>query len=664
MTDAIRPWLLASQQQDTLTGHFIDSVVVKSVVPDPLVPIVQWIFQRPSWVMITGIVVGAMAGVAVLTLLWRRRSTIARWLGTRDRVVKLGLIGVVGALLLLLVGGGVAANNYMMHDNDFCRGCHIFVPSGQAWVKPDTGTYLLVNKMEGAHDSLSCHACHPFEIKAQAKELFFWIADRPEEVPPHSKVPRKTCEGCHVTGAAKKTWQRIASTAGHRVHLESDSSALKDVACLTCHARTAHRFQPADTTCAQKGCHLTDDVKIRLGRMAARFRSNEPLPNEEELYCNSCHQFTAEAQFVTRDSASATLRPAERQCFGCHEMRNLLATFDPAKEPHGGSCGMCHNPHTDVKPTDARKSCTDAQCHAGWRDVPFHVGKAHKGVAQRCRTCHEPHSARVDASDCTGCHTEVRKGGGTIKPPLPFDTTKALQQTSSLVEPDRSRGMGDRPPPDDPPGGTSPLPASPSDSFSHKTHRRLACITCHTTTSRTKSLTFEPPRGCQICHHQRPAKADCTTCHQAEELSPARPVTVQVQVPRQSPRAREVGFDHQTHRDVGCVQCHDSPVSLDPSPASSACTACHEDHHTAGRDCAACHRTEHIVQAHAPPVDAHQACDACHTAATVAALQPSRSFCLTCHEAKVDHYGPKECTACHLQSSPEEYRAHLTGRGS
>ena len=239
MTDAIRPWLLASQQQDTLTGRFIDSVVVKSVVPDPLVPIVQWIFQRPSWVMITGIVVGAMAGVAVLTLLWRRRSTIARWLGTRDRVVKLGLIGVVGALLLLLVGGGVAANNYMMHDNDFCRGCHIFVPSGQAWVKPDTGTYLLVNKMEGAHDSLSCHACHPFEIKAQAKELFFWIADRPEEVPPHSKVPRKTCEGCHVTGAAKKTWQRIASTAGHRVHLESDSSALKDATCLTCHARSA-----------------------------------------------------------------------------------------------------------------------------------------------------------------------------------------------------------------------------------------------------------------------------------------------------------------------------------------------------------------------------------------------------------------------------------------
>ena len=201
---------LSFQTQDTLTGHFIDSVVVKPVLPDPLVPIVQWIFQKPGWVMVSGIVIAAIAGVALLVILWRRHTAVARWLGTRDRVVKLGLVAVVGTLLLLLVGGGVAANNYMMHDNDFCKGCHIFVPSGQAWVRPDTGTYLLVNKMEGAHDSLSCHSCHPFELKAQTKELFFWIADRPDEVPPHAKVPRKVCEGCHVTGEAKKTWQRIA----------------------------------------------------------------------------------------------------------------------------------------------------------------------------------------------------------------------------------------------------------------------------------------------------------------------------------------------------------------------------------------------------------------------------------------------------------------------
>ena len=232
--------------------------------------------------------------------------------------------------------------------------------------------------MEGAHDSLSCHACHPFELEAQTKEMYYWIMERPDKVPPHAKVPRETCEQCHVQGAAKDTWQRIASTAGHRIHFESDSSALKDVACLTCHARTAHRFQPADTTCAQQGCHLTDEVKIRLGSMAARFSKENLDPNEEQLYCNSCHQFTADAQFVTLDSASGALRPGQGQCFGCHEMRTLFATFDPAKDPHGGSCGMCHNPHTDVKPADAMKSCADAGCHANWRSVAFHAGKAHQ----------------------------------------------------------------------------------------------------------------------------------------------------------------------------------------------------------------------------------------------------------------------------------------------
>src|SRR6476660_10306512 len=288
---------------DSVAGRFVDSVVVHSPLPDPLVPIVQWIFQRPSWVMISGIVLAVVIGVTVLVMLWRRRRTIWTWLSTRDRGVKLALGGALAAILLLIVAGGLKTTNYMLHDNNVCQGCHIFVPSGQLFVHPDTGTYLLVNQVEGAHDSLSCHACHPFELKAQTKELFYWIIDRPEKIPPHAKVPRTICEQCHVQGEAKKTWQRVAATAGHRIHLESDSAPLRNVQCLTCHARSAHRFQPADKTCAQKGCHLTEDVKIRLGRMAARFHgaAAQPLPNEEQLYCNSCHKFTAEAQFVSLD---------------------------------------------------------------------------------------------------------------------------------------------------------------------------------------------------------------------------------------------------------------------------------------------------------------------------------------------------------------------------
>ena len=660
------------QSQDSLSQHFVDSVVVRSPLPDPLIPVVQWIFQKPGWVMAGGIVLGAIVALAVLVFAWRRRRAIWTWLVTRERGVKLAMAGAVGVVLLLVFGTGVKAYDYVMNDNDFCRGCHIFVPSGQLFVRPDTGTYLLVNQLEGKHDTLSCHSCHPFDLKTQTKELFYWIVERPDKIPPHGKVPRTVCEQCHVQGDAKKTWQRIASTAGHRTHLDSDSAPLTDVECLTCHARTAHRFQPADSTCAQRGCHLTDDVKIRLGRMAARFdpANLRPLPNEEQLYCNSCHQFTADAQFLAPDSATGLLRPASRQCFGCHEMRNLLATFDPAEDPHGGSCGMCHNPHTDVKPAEALKSCNSAQCHSNWRQVDFHTGAAHRRVAQRCETCHSPHQARVDASDCVGCHEKARnRPGSRLRAPLPFDTTRALQQSllherlRGLIAPGRARGQGAAPPEKDPPGSRAEISASPQDTFPHERHRRLACLTCHDLRAKGRTLTFEPPRGCQICHHQRPAASNCSACHQESELSDPKPVTVQVTVFRHSRRAREVNFDHESHRDVACVKCHQTRVSLAPSPEAVTCTGCHENHHTANRDCATCHRTAEIVTAHKPPVEAHLACSRCHPSATVAALTPSRSFCLACHDPKVDHYSPKECTVCHLQTTPEGYRARLTGAG-
>jgi hypothetical protein len=710
-----------TQSEDTLTGRAIDSVVVTSPLPDPLVPVVQWIFQKPGWVMVGGIVLGAVVGLAALVFLWRRRTTIATWLRTRQRGVKVAMLGGVLAVLLAIFGTGFKTYNFMMHDNDFCAGCHIFVPSGQVWVRPDTGTYLLVHKLEGKHDTLSCHSCHPFEIKAQTKELVAWMTARPDKIPPHGKVPREVCEDCHVTGAAKDTWKRVTTTAGHRTHLESDSTALKDVECLTCHARTAHRFQPADTTCAQQGCHFTDSVRIRLGRMASRFDAGEPLPNEELLYCNACHQFTADAQLLTADSAVALLRPASRQCFGCHEMRNLLASYDPGREPHSGACGMCHNPHTDVKPADALKSCADAQCHADWRDVPFHTGSAHRKGVERCETCHQPHAARVDASDCVGCHKEVRSGPRSrLRPPLPFDTTAALKQTSSLaplrslllaghargqpaepleddpperptdvspspsdpfpldtaqalkqtsslepprplVAPGRARGQGSAPPEDDPPERPSAVAVS-SDTFPHDRHSKLACLTCHVLRD-DERLTFEAPRGCQICHHQRPARADCGACHQPEELERALPIQVAVTVPEHERRRRTVPFPHADHDTLACTDCHASPVTLAPADSVLSCAGCHDQHHDQARDCASCHRTAAITEAHKSPVEAHGACDACHTEATVARLVPTRSFCLGCHQADQDHYPARECSACHFQSSPGELKAQLRRTG-
>jgi len=659
---AVSLWRHATALQDSVQSphrSLVDSVVVHSPLPDPIVPIVQWIFQKPGWLMLSGIILGTVIAVTFVIVLWRRRGAIGHWLVTRDRGVKLALGGVLLVLLGLIGAAGYKTYHFAMHDNRFCQGCHIFVPSGQIVERPDTGTYLLVNALEGKHDTLSCHACHPFELKAQTMELVAWMTNRPEVVPPHAKVPRHICEQCHVQGEAKDKWQRIATTAGHRTHLESDSLKGK-VECLSCHALSAHRFPPTDSTCAnQQGCHLTQDVAVKLGKMRG----------QADMHCNACHQFTADVPLLaTRDSAAGTLTPATRQCASCHAMKAKLAAigFDPAKDPHGGTCGMCHNPHTNIQPKDAIKSCASAQCHATWRDVAFHSGAVHRRVAQNCTLCHAAHAARVDASDCTGCHNTIRQrapreapGLKPKVPPTPFDTTKALQR-SSVAPPLLERlGQGDTPPDEALPAAL--LHRAPADSFSHARHKKLGCITCHDIASKTNRLTFRPPRGCQICHHQAPSKSNCATCHTETEIrerTPQETVTVRVSAPNAPTRSRSVAFAHAAHTSVRCQQCHSTAVTLAPPATVSSCRDCHGDHHARGVACADCHRSEAAWKGHVR--ESHVRCTACHAESTVARLEPTRSFCLACHEPKADHYAKRECTECHLLSTPDAFRPLLT----
>jgi hypothetical protein len=210
--------------------------------------------------------------------------------------------------------------------------------------------------------------------------------------------------------------------------------------------------------------------------------------------------------------------------------------------------------------------------------------------------------------------------------------------------------------------------AAPADTFSHERHKALACVTCHDVRS-NRIIRFEQPRGCQICHHEAPARSDCATCHEPGELRAAIEAHAVVQVAGRPPRERTLPFSHETHAPERCVACHVTPVSLAPPPTVQACADCHDQHHEAGRDCASCHRSAATRTAHeaanlpgAPPA-AHRACADCHDGATVDRLVPTRSFCLACHEPATDHYAERECTVCHFQSSPEALRPSLGGAG-
>ena len=612
-------------------------------LPGGVAAVLRFFFNLPQWLQIGGFFVGLVVAAYVAVTLWRRRRAIVAWVVARPRQIKIALAAAAAVVLLGAAGFGTVSWNYMQHDNAFCTGCHIMKGPFQRF----TGS---------KHDSLSCHNCHQQSIFASTRQLYLWVADRPEKIQVHSKVPTRVCASCHVLGnKEKEKWRRIATTAGHRVHLESDSSALREVQCTTCHGLEVHRFVPVDSTCGQAGCHIGTEIK--LGKMAG----------QSGFHCIACHQFTADVPLLaTRDSAAGTLRPGAHECLGCHEMRAKLADFDPARDPHRQTCGMCHNPHKQTRPSDAIKSCASAGCHSDWRSEPFHTGLRHEKAAQQCTLCHLPHAAAVDASDCGGCHAEVnRRTGGRLHLPEGFDTTKALRRTSWVppapAPAERQKVKGDAPPFDDPPWRA---PATPADTFPHDRHTQLACITCHASTREHARLTFAPPRGCQICHHQAPAASTCTSCHTSGELAASHEAIVRVAVGDRAPKERSVAFAHTAHSGMRCVTCHTTAVTLEPEAPTATCRSCHEDHHAAARQCSTCHAGAGPLATHQPPIEPHVACDACHREATVARLVPDRALCVTCHEPQRNHYADRECTVCHLQSSPDAYRAHLRKAGS
>ena len=621
-------------------------------LPGGVATVLRFFFQVPQWIQIGGAVLGAMVAAGLLVFLWRRRGALVGWVRTRSREIQLGLAGAVVVVLIVAGFVGKKSWNYMMEDNDFCTGCHIME---RPFRRFEAGA--------GKHENLKCHACHQQSMYANVRQLVLWVAERPEKIGAHAPVPNGRCEGCHQLQGGRERWQHVRRLAGHRVHFESDSSALKGLTCVKCHGAEVHRFIPSTRTCQQSGCHEKQAVK--LAGMAK-------LP---EISCVTCHAFRSDLPgLATRDSAVRALVPAHTQCQGCHEMKQKPSGFVLAKEPHHGSCGTCHDVHADVRPADARASC--AKCHAArLANSPFHNGANHRRVKENCLTCHLPHAASVDPSDCVGCHTEVRKRGRS-KAPLPFDTNAVLRRRIAeggshppFVLPaasvDEHRGKGDALPEELPLVRDSPAPGPPRsaavDSFPHARHTSLPCLTCHKLNDPRAGLVFAAPRGCDLCHHQaliagRIEAKDCARCHAAEALARPRPMEVRVAVGTRAPAARSVGFRHDRHQQLACADCHRPPAAAPPDSVRS-CRACHEQHHAAERDCIQCHNRAETPAAHSRAT--HVGCDACHAPARIAALLPARNFCLTCHAPERDHKPGRECSTCHFLETPAEFRRHL-----
>ncbi|MGI9610233.1 MAG: hypothetical protein ACR2NL_08045, partial [Acidimicrobiia bacterium] len=217
-------------------------------LPGGVTAVVRWFFHVPQWIQMAGGILAVCVALFLAWFLWRRKAAIWGWLVSRALAVQLGIATVVALFVLAFAGAATVSWDYMQHDNDFCTACHVMGSAFQRF-------------SDSEHAELNCHDCHNQSIFASTRQMHLWIVDRPEEIGEHAPVPTVTCTECHST-ARDSTWQRVLETAGHRTHMESDSSALAGVSCVTCHGQEVHRFVPATQTCGQADCHAEEDTRI------------------------------------------------------------------------------------------------------------------------------------------------------------------------------------------------------------------------------------------------------------------------------------------------------------------------------------------------------------------------------------------------------------------
>ncbi len=647
-------------------------VVVKNPVPGFIGQLFQLFFNTPKWVQWGGIVLGAVVGLIVLWQLYLRRETISAWLAAQSRGYKAGLAGVAGVMLLSAGGVGYAGNHYMQHNNDFCVGCHVM---GDAW-----GAF-----QRSEHRKLECHDCHRQSMFASARQLYFWIAEKPQDIPKHAKVPTAICSECHVKSEADSGWKRIIATAGHRLHMKSDSAALAKIACVTCHGAEVHRFKPVDQTCGQSGCHATKDTEIRLGAMAG----------QTSQHCTGCHTFTRPVpENLSMDSTRKFLvaNGSPQSCFGCHEMKAKLKGFEAKDDRgHNGVCGSCHNPHKQTEPKQAYESCASSGCHFDLgKKSAFHVGlKAHANAP--CGQCHEPHAWQPISKTCEGCHKSTpsgklsspprismpprsrASGAAELEPDAPQARAILRPIARSRVLPSRTqhvrrathrgrraaavrhlrsptlrlvaRQSGASPAP--PAAKPTQTRASPKDSpaFSHGKHKLLACGGCHDQKNAPGVIKVRGTADCAACHHATDRPISCEGCHNSRSASITKTFNALVSMRvngEAAAKPRMLPFAHREHRDLECKGCHTDGVLL---KVKRDCQSCHSEHHTAERTCLTCHQP--LKTAHAR--SAHDGCagSGCHSNTAVLALPPSRSTCLVCHAEQRTHKPKRECAECH-----------------
>lgn len=209
-----------------------------------------------------------------------------------------------------------------------CEDCHVVRGWAYAEFDHDSNTDFALN---GAHDSLSCEACHVFGAETKEIDTDCYSCHEQDDV--HEREQGTECNQCHKEVAWLQDVRfdhdltsfpligQHAAAGCESCHL---TSVFNDVGsqCDDCHGGDDVHEQGLGTDCAS--CHNPNDWLIWF------FDHDETefeLRNAHtEVHCHSCH-YTPLDKFTDRDS----------RCIDCHRRD------DVHDGKFGGSCNRCHD---------------------------------------------------------------------------------------------------------------------------------------------------------------------------------------------------------------------------------------------------------------------------------------------------------------------------------
>ena len=346
-------------------------------------------------------------------------------------------------------------------------------------------------------------------------------------------------------------------------------------------------------------------------------------------------------------------------CLICHVREDKSSEIKLAGHT---SCNSCH---AQQMADNSSAICTSCHTESGTEELkPVPALKTFKTVFD--------HELHFKETSCTTCHKTERRGGMTVPAGSRAHSNCFECHTPERVVGDRNIGSCSTCHQQGEPVRIVDATMRAGFRFTHASHRRVSCQSCHGQASGNKmtatriAMHGNLRNSCATCHNERRAFgsndfSDCRKCHTevarvrsfGVRFNHARHARVSCSKCHTDQRGGNLTIPNGIRAHSTCYQCH-SPKDKSPRFESSQCFQCHKIGQRADIRPAA--RTLSYNFTHRG--HSTMSCSECHAAGNRGVSAPTvamhsasnqRLSCATCHNEKRAFGGENfaDCKRCH-----------------